>query len=83
MRLHALHRAPPPAADSVGCVAGRRTCSEREPGTEKLCDQVHQGGLLIVGAKPSEAPAEGHKAAGLHIVGAKPSEASAEGQRSQ
>jgi hypothetical protein len=25
-----------PAADSVGCVAGRRSCSERETRTEKL-----------------------------------------------
>jgi hypothetical protein len=28
----------PPAADSVGCEAGRRTCSEHETGTEKLCE---------------------------------------------
>ncbi len=28
----------PPAADSVGCEARRRTCREREPGTEKLCE---------------------------------------------
>jgi hypothetical protein len=27
-----------PAADSVGCKAGRRTCSELEIGTEKLCE---------------------------------------------
>jgi hypothetical protein len=26
----------PPAADYVGCEARRRTCSERETGTEKL-----------------------------------------------
>ncbi len=26
----------PPAADSVRCEAGRRTCSERETGTEEL-----------------------------------------------
>ncbi len=35
---------------------GRRTCSKRETRTEKLCDQVDQGGLHIVGMKPSEAP---------------------------
>ncbi len=29
---------PPPAADYVGCEAGRRTCSERETGTGKLCE---------------------------------------------
>jgi hypothetical protein len=28
----------PPAADYVGCKAGRRTCSERETGTGKLCE---------------------------------------------
>jgi hypothetical protein len=30
----------PPAADYmyVGCEAGRRTCSERETGTEELCE---------------------------------------------
>ncbi len=29
---------PPPAADPVGCEARRRTCSECETGTEKLCE---------------------------------------------
>jgi hypothetical protein len=28
----------PPAANYVGCEAGRRTCSERETGTGKLCE---------------------------------------------
>jgi hypothetical protein len=57
VRLQALQRAPPPpAADSIGCEAGRRTCSEPETGTEELCDQVDEVGLHIVGAKPSEAP---------------------------
>jgi hypothetical protein len=28
---------PPPAADYVGCEAGRRTCSESDTGTEELC----------------------------------------------
>jgi hypothetical protein len=28
----------PLAADSVGCEAGRGTCSERETGTEELCE---------------------------------------------
>ncbi len=46
----------PPAADSISYEAGRRTCSERETGTEELDDQVDQVGLHIVGAKPSEAP---------------------------
>jgi hypothetical protein len=27
----------PPAVDYVGCEAGRKTCSERETGTEELC----------------------------------------------
>ncbi len=54
-RLQALYRAPPPAADSVGCEARRETCSERETGTGKLCDQVDLG-LHIVGAEPSEVP---------------------------
>jgi hypothetical protein len=27
-----------PAADYVGCEAGRRTCRERETGTEELCE---------------------------------------------
>jgi hypothetical protein len=35
VRLQAIHRAPPP---SVGCEAGRMTCSERETGTEELCE---------------------------------------------
>jgi hypothetical protein len=29
---------PHPAADYVGCEAGRRTYSERETGTEELCE---------------------------------------------
>ncbi len=37
-RLQALHRAPNPAADYVGCEAGRRTCSKHETGTEELCE---------------------------------------------
>jgi hypothetical protein len=37
VRLQALHRAPPTAADYVGC-AERRTCSEHETGTEELCE---------------------------------------------
>jgi hypothetical protein len=28
----------PPAGDYVSCEAGRRTCSEREIGTEELCE---------------------------------------------
>jgi hypothetical protein len=28
----------PLAADYVGCEVGRRTCSERETGTEELCE---------------------------------------------
>jgi hypothetical protein len=28
----------PPAAELVGCEAGRRTCSESETGTEELCE---------------------------------------------
>jgi hypothetical protein len=52
----------PLAAISVGCEAGRRTCSERETETEELCDQV---GLHIVGAKHFK----GDEAAGFHIVG--------------
>jgi hypothetical protein len=28
----------PPAADYVSCEGGRRTCSERETGTEELCE---------------------------------------------
>jgi hypothetical protein len=42
-----------PTADSIGCEAGRETCSEHE--TEELGDQVDLG-LHIVGAEPSEAP---------------------------
>jgi hypothetical protein len=38
VRLQALHRAPPSTADSVGCETGRGTCSERETGTEELCE---------------------------------------------
>jgi hypothetical protein len=45
----------PPAADSVGCEARRETCSERETGTGKLCDQVDLS-LHTVSAEPSEAP---------------------------
>jgi hypothetical protein len=37
VRMQALHR-DPPAADNVGCEAGRRTCRERETGTGKLCE---------------------------------------------
>ncbi len=42
----------PPTADSVGWEARRETCSERETGTGKLCDQVDLG-LHIVGAERS------------------------------
>jgi hypothetical protein len=28
----------PPAADYIGCEAGRRTCSERETRIEELCE---------------------------------------------
>jgi hypothetical protein len=28
----------PPAADYVGCEAGRRTCSKHETGKEELCE---------------------------------------------
>jgi hypothetical protein len=45
----------PPAADFLGCETRRETCSERETGTGKLCDQVDLG-VHIVGAEPSEAP---------------------------
>jgi hypothetical protein len=38
VRLQALHRTPLPAANYIGCEAGRRTCSERETGTEELCE---------------------------------------------
>ncbi len=38
LRLQALHRAPPSAADYVSCEAGRRTCSKRETRTEELCE---------------------------------------------
>ncbi len=55
VRMQALYRDPPQAADSIVCEAGRRTCSEHETGTEELCDQVDQVGLHIVGTKPSEA----------------------------
>ncbi len=54
VRLQALHRAPP-QQPTVGCEVRRETCSERETGTGKLCDQVDLG-LQIVGAEPSEAP---------------------------
>jgi hypothetical protein len=37
VRLQALHRATNPAADYVSCEA-RRTWSERETGTEELCE---------------------------------------------
>ncbi len=57
------------AADSVGCEAGRRTCSKCETGTEELCDQV--GYTLSSLVKHLK----GDEAAGSHIVGAKPSEA--------
>ncbi len=73
VRLQALHRAPP-SSYSVGCEAGGSTCSERETGTEKLCDQVNQGSFHIVGAKLIKAP-KGDIAFDLHIIGAKPSEA--------
>ncbi len=31
-------RGSPPAAGYISCEAGRRTCSERETGTEELCE---------------------------------------------
>jgi hypothetical protein len=37
-RLQASTGLPPPAADYVSCEAGRRTCSERETGTDELCE---------------------------------------------
>jgi hypothetical protein len=38
VRLQALYRAPPQAADSIGCGTGKETCSERETGIGKLCE---------------------------------------------
>ncbi len=40
----------PPAADSVGCEAGRETCSQRETGTGKLCGikwNYHEGLVTV------------------------------------
>jgi hypothetical protein len=31
---------PPPAADYVGCEAGKRACNERETGTEEMCEII-------------------------------------------
>jgi hypothetical protein len=39
----------PPAADYVGCEAGRTTCSEHETGTEELCEikwDYHTVGMM-------------------------------------
>jgi hypothetical protein len=47
VRLQALHRATPPAADSVSCELGRETCSERETGTGKLCEIQCCGSEII------------------------------------
>jgi hypothetical protein len=58
VRLRALQGLPP-AADSVGCEAGRKTCSERETGTEEPCEI--KSAFHIVGAEPSEAPTEGQQ----------------------
>ncbi len=33
-----FHTSTPPAADSVGCEAGRETCGKRETGTGQLCE---------------------------------------------
>ncbi len=51
VRLQALHRAPP--QQLIPLVV--KLEGGPETGTEKLCDQVDQGGLHIVGTKPSEA----------------------------
>jgi hypothetical protein len=46
VRLQALYRASP-QQPTINCEAGRRTCSERETGTGKLCGikwDYHIGG---------------------------------------
>ncbi len=63
VRLQALHRAPP-AADYVGCEAGRRTCSERETGTEELCEikrDYHIVGTTVVTVRDEARLRQGHR----------------------
>jgi hypothetical protein len=60
---------PPPAADSVGCESGRRTCSERETGTEELCEI--KSAFHIVGVELSEAPTEGQQSCWLFTLSAR------------
>jgi hypothetical protein len=43
----------PPAADSVGCEAGRETCSERETGTGNLC-KIKWGYHIVVWWGPND-----------------------------
>ncbi len=47
----------PPAADSVGCEAGRETCRERETRTEKLCEIKWD--YHIVSTRPSDGSGRG------------------------
>ncbi len=61
-----------PAADSVGSEAGRRTCIERETGTEELCEI--KSACTLSAQNLVKHPLKGDKAAGLHIVGTEPSE---------
>jgi hypothetical protein len=42
----------PPAADCVGCEAGRTTCSERETGREELCE--FNGIITMSAERPSD-----------------------------
>jgi hypothetical protein len=49
-------KSSPPAADYVSCQARRRTCSERETGTEELCEikwDYHIVSTTWFGMKPA------------------------------
>jgi hypothetical protein len=59
----------PPAADSVGCEAGRKTCSKLETRTEELCEI--KSAFHIVNTEPSEAPTEGQRSRGLFTLSAR------------
>jgi hypothetical protein len=71
----------PPSNNSVGCEAGRRTCSDRETGTEELCEI--RSVYTLSARNLAKHPLKGDEAAGLHIVSAETSEAPTEGRRNQ
>jgi hypothetical protein len=73
VRLPALHRAPPPAADSIVKLEGGPAASVK-PGQKSCVIKLIKAAYTLL-AQSLVKHLKGDEAADLHIIGAKPSEA--------